>query len=225
MHTLYWSAGTGAFAVQAVLEELGVPYRRQIVDTQQGQHRTPDYLALNPMAQVPALRLPDGTVVTESAAIVLHLCDAQPEAGLLPAPGTSGRAVAYRWLLWLATGLYEADLRYYYPDRYTVDLAAGAVEAVKAAALERMDRLTAMAEGMLEPGPYALGERFSAVDLYLFMLLLWHPARAGIFARHPRLDDLARRVCGRACVERIWAQHYPASGGSAWSTWTGSSAP
>ena len=222
MHTLYWSPESGAFVVQAVLEELGLPYRREIVLTAEGQHREPAYVALNPMAQVPTLRLPDGTVITESAAMVVHLCDLAPAAGLLPPPGTSGRAVAYRWLFWLATGLYESDLRYYYAARYTAD-PQGA-EGVRAAALARMDRLLAIAAGLLDPGPYALGERFSAVDLYLFMLVLWHPARTEIHERHPKLGRLARLVRARPAVERIWAQHFPPGGDGPWSTWTGSSA-
>jgi glutathione S-transferase len=220
MHTLYWSRDTGAFVVQAVLEELGEAYERVIVDTGKGEHRRPEFLALNPMAQVPVLRLPDGTVMTESAAMVLHLCDSRPDAGLLPPVGTPDRALAYRWLFWLATGLYEADLRYYYPERYTSD--PDGAEGVKAEALVRMDRLAAMADDLLAHGPHALGQRFSAVDLYLFMLSLWHPARFGLFDRHPRLGDHVRWTRARPAVERIWAQHYPPEGSSPWSTWTNS---
>ena len=58
--TLYWSPDSGAFGVQALFEELGLPYRRETSSTGRGEHRTPAYLAINPMAQVPALRLPDG---------------------------------------------------------------------------------------------------------------------------------------------------------------------
>lgn len=221
MYELYWSADTGAFAVQAVLEELGQPYRRIVVDTAQGCHLAPGYAQLNPMRQIPTLRLPDRTVITESAAMVLHLCDAHPEGGLLPEPGTSARAAAYRWLFWLATGLYESDLRYYYPERYTADPAAA--PAVKQAALERMDRLAALAADLLEPGPYALGERFSAVDIYLFMLVLWHPARSGLFERHPALGEHARRVRRRPAIDGIWVENFP-HGRSVWSTWAGSSA-
>ena len=209
MHTLYWSADSGAFVVQAVLEELGQPYRCQVVNTARGEHRTPEFLALNPMAQVPVLRLPDGTILTESAAMVVHLCDAHPEAGLLPEPGAAARAQAYRWLFWLATGLYESDLRYYYPDRYTAD--PGSVEAVQEAALDRMDRLLEIAEGLL-PGPYALGDRFSAVDLYLFMLVQWHPTWAEVYERHPRMGALMRLVRRRPAVDRIWGQHHPVEG-------------
>ena len=97
MYTLYWAADSGAFAIQALLEELEALYRREVVDTRRGEQRQPDYLALNPMAQVPTLRLPDGTVITETGAMLMHLCDAHPERGLLPTPGTSGRAIACRW--------------------------------------------------------------------------------------------------------------------------------
>lgn len=221
MHTLYWSPDTGAFVVQAVLEELGLPYRRIPVDRARGEHQTPAFLALNPMGQVPVLRLPDGTVMTETAAMVLQLCDGRPEPGLLPAPGTAARAAAYRWLLWLATGLYETDLRYYYPARYTSD-PAGA-EGVRTAALARMDRLLAQAESQLAAGPYLLGERYSAVDPYLLMLTLWHPAGRDLHVRHPGLGAHAARLRARPALARIWPLHFSPDGGSPWSTWTGSS--
>jgi glutathione S-transferase len=219
VHTLHWSPDTGAFAVQAVLEELGLPYRLAPTLTGEGAHRRPEFLSLNPMGRVPVLVLPDGTVVTESAAMVLHLCDLRPEAGLLPPPGTSGRATAYRWLLLMATGLYEADLRYYYPDRYTAD--ADGAPGVREAGLWAMDRHLDVLEGALDPGPWLLGGRFSACDLYLFMLALWHPGRQAALGARPRLAALAREVRRRPAVGRIWAQHYPPGEGGPWSTWTG----
>ena len=218
MYTLYWSADSGAFAIQVLLEELGAPYRREIVDTGKGEQRRPEYLAINPMAQVPALRLPDGTLITETGAMLLHLCDAHPDRALLPPPGTSARAIACRWLFWLATGLYESDLRFYYADRYTTDPAGAA--GVKAAALARMNRLLSMAEDLLGEGPFVLGAHCSAVDIYLFMLALWHPARFGVLESHPKLAPLLRAVRRRPAVERVWADNHPPSE-SAWSTWIG----
>jgi glutathione S-transferase len=218
-YTLYWAPDTGAFVVEAVLEELGLPYDLVVVDTKRGEHRRPEYLALNPMAQVPVLRLPDGTPLTETVAMVLHLCDGRPEAGLLPAPGTMERAVANRWLLLMATGLYETDLRYYYAERYTTDPAG--VAGVKEAALQRLDRLFGIVEAALEPGPHLLGGRFSACDLYLFMLALWHPARMAHLERRPRLLRLARPVRQRPSIGRIWERNFPPELESPWSTWTG----
>ena len=223
MHKLYWDPTSGAFAVQAVLEELGLPYERVVVDTKRGQHRAPDFLTLNPMAQVPVLELPDGTVLTESAAMVVHLCDARPEAGLLPPPGTPERALAYRWLFWLAVEHYGAALRWYYPGRYTSD--PNGIEGVKSAALARMNRLFDLAEESIGLGPWVLGERMCAADFYLFMLLLWHPDRQPVLDRWPKLGAHARRLWERPAIRRIWAQHYPEGGGHPWSTWTSSSAP
>ena len=94
---------------------------------------------------------------------------------------------------------------------------------MQTAALARMDRLLAIAADLLGSGPYALGERFSAVDLYLFMLVLWHPAGTEVHHRHPELGSSCVWCGGVPPVERIWAQHYPPDGDSPWSTWTGSS--
>ena len=219
MFTLHWSPDTGAFVVQAVLEELGLPYRMEPTLTGEGAHRRPAFLALNPMGRVPVLVLPDGTVMAESAAMVLHLCDLRPEAGLLPPPGTGGRALAYRWLLLMATGLYEADLRYYYPDRYTT--AADGAPGVREAGLAAMDRHLDVLEGALDPGPWLLGPAFSACDLYLFMLALWHPARRAALEARSRLAALAHEDRRWPAVGPIWAQHYPPGEGGPWSTWTG----
>ncbi len=219
--TIWWSKGTGAWAPQLCLEEAGVAYERVEVDTRAGAQHTPGYRALNPLGQVPALGLPDGTVITESAAMVLHLADCFPHAGLLPEPGTPARAVALRWLLFGATQIYPAALRYWYADRYTKDPAG--VAGVREAALAEFDRDLAILDQALDPGPWILGDRFSAVDYYLFMLALWHPGRKATLERHPRLGRLMRLVRKRPAVERIWAQHYPIEGGHPWSTWTGSS--
>lgn len=218
---IWWSKGTGAWAPQLCLEEAGVAYERIEVDTRSGAHRQPAYRAVNPMAQIPALGLPDGTVITETAAMVLHIADGFPAAGLLPAPGSPARAVALRWILFGAAQIYPAALRYWYAGRYTTD-PAGA-EGVKAAALAELDRLLGLVDAALEPGPWILGERFSAADLYLFVVSLWHPARQGVLERFPRLGSMMRRVRARPSVERLWAQHYPPEGGHPWSTWTGSS--
>ncbi len=73
MYRLYWAAGTGAIAPEVMLEAAGTAFERIVVDLAAGEHRRADYLAVNPVGEVPALVLPDGTVVTESAAIVLLL--------------------------------------------------------------------------------------------------------------------------------------------------------
>lgn len=215
---LWWSRGTGAWAPQLCLEEAGVPYERIPTETRSGAHKEAAYLAINPMGQIPALGLPDGTLMTESAAMVLHLSDLLPQAGLLPPAGSPERAVALRWLLFGAAQLYPAILRYWYAPRHTTEPAG--VPGIQAAALAEVERLLGLVDGALEPGPWILGERFCATDYYLFMLGLWHPARQGVLDRFPRLGRMMRAARARPAVERLWAQHYPIEGGHPWSTWT-----
>ena len=95
-------------------------------------------LAINPRGQVPILIHPDGTVITEGPAILLHLADAFPASGLAPAPGTSLRAWHDRWLAFFQANVYEGMLRELFPDRYTHDPAGG--PAVAAAATDYVRR-------------------------------------------------------------------------------------
>ena len=218
-YTLYWSPGSGAFAVELMLIELMANYRLELVDIQDGTKREPAYLAINPMGQVPALALPDGTVITESAAMALHLGEAFPRSGLMPPLGSADRARSYRTLLMLAGPYYEADLSYFYPERYTNE-PEGA-PGLRAAAKARMDRVLEIIEGGLEPGPYLLGASFCLVDFYLFMTALWHPDRQLILERFPRLGGLLGMVRRRPSVDRLWTRYYPSERKQAWSSWTG----
>lgn len=174
MYKLYWAPSTGAFAPDVVLRLAGAPYERIAVDYDGGEQRREAYLRLNPMGQVPYLVLPDGRGISESAAMVLHLVDAFPAAGLAPPPGTADRAVFDRWLLFMAVNVYTADLRYYYSERYSTQ--AGAEAGVKAAAARDLDRQFDILTAELESsgGPFLLGAGYGAADLYLLMLVGWY---------------------------------------------------
>ena len=107
MYRLHNSAGSGGFAVEAVLAELGVKYQLVHVDLAAAGHRAPAFLKLNPMAQVPVLEVPGGKVMTESAAMVLYLADRHSK----PAPGAGRQFAAARRLPALAV-LLLANLRH-----------------------------------------------------------------------------------------------------------------
>jgi glutathione S-transferase len=192
MYKLYWAPNTGALAPDVVMTLAGVPVERIGVDMDAGEHRGERYLRLNPMGQVPFLVLPDGQGISESAAMVLHLVDAFPAAGLAPAPGAPARAVFDRWLLFLAVNVYTADLRYYYPDRYTAE-AQGA-EGVKAAAARDLDRQFAIVAKALEAsgGPFLQGPGRSAADLYLLMLADWYAPARDLPAVRTLCDELLK---------------------------------
>ncbi len=206
MYKLYWSKETGALAPQAALEEAGAEYELIVTDTKTGAHQSADFLALNPRGQVPALMLPDGSIMTESAAMMLHIADAFPKAELMPPVSDAQRAQVYRWLIFAVANFYETDLRYYYPQRYTTDV--NGVDTVKAAAMRDFDKCFDMLEAVIGQGPFLLGKTYSIVDIYLTMLAYWHPDVDVLFNRCPSLQLLCDSVRARPAVERVWCQHY-----------------
>ena len=205
MYKLFWAKSLGSMAVEVLLEEIGAEYEKIAVDVDNGENRSAEFLAINPAGQIPALILPDGTAMTESAAMLLHLCDRHPEAKLAPPPGSPESARFQRWLIFTAVALYTADLRLYYADRFTTDAAAAG--GIEAAARADMDRCFALVDDALDPGPYLLGETYSAADVYLWMLSTWHPDRKQLFAACPRIARLAELLEARPAVAKVWAEN------------------
>ncbi|MEQ9638803.1 MAG: glutathione S-transferase family protein [Alphaproteobacteria bacterium] len=198
MFKLYWAPRTGAFGPEATLLEVGAAFEAVRVDYDSGEHQGDGYRALNPAGQIPTLVLDDGTVLTESAAICLWLVDAFPDAGLIPPAGTPARATVLRWVVFGACNLYENVLRHYYAPRYTTDPAG--VDAVKAAALQRVEAGFDIVEAAIGPGPFMLGESISVADIYLLMQACWHPDMPGLLASRPKLARLCLETGRRPAV-------------------------
>lgn len=204
-HTLYWRENTSAFVVELALEKAGAPFTRIHVDTKSGANRTPAFLAINPLGHIPVLRLPDGTVMAESTAILLHLVETFPAAALGPLPGDAQRPLFLRWLLMLTTTIYEAELRNSYPARYTTDPAQA--DGVRQAARAKQGELFAVLLQHLEPRPFALGAKATLLDAYLAMLAVWYEGDVGrdVWRAHrarlredPVTDAVWRRYFGDA---------------------------
>jgi len=203
MYKLFWAKSMGSMAPEVLFEEIGADYEKVAVDIEGEENRSAEFLAVNPMGQIPALVLPDGTLMTESAAMVLHICDRHPDAKLAPPAGSPESARFQRWLVYMATALYTTDQRLYYADRMTTD-AAG-TEGIEASARADLDRYFAVVNDALNPGPYLLGETFSAADVYLWMLAKWHPEPSQLFVDNPRIERLSELVEARPAVAKVWA--------------------
>jgi glutathione S-transferase len=205
MYQLYGRTGTGSMAIEALLEEIGAAYKL-IPIKRDAQGRPPaDYLTINPLGQVPSLILPDGSLMTESAAMAIYLADKHSAAGLSPPLGSPLRPAFLRWMIYFATTVYASDLRVYYASRYTAD--PGAAAAVKAAAVEAMAREWEIYAHALGARSYTLGEIFSAVDIYAAMLATWNLDVAGFFRTHPNVKALYDRVVARPAVASVWKRH------------------
>lgn len=197
MYTLYGIASSASLVPHILLRELGVPHRLVLLDQAAGEHRTPDYINLNPNARVPTL-LDDDLVVYETAAICLHLCDRHAEAGLAPPPGTAERARFYQWMMWLTNTVHPDMLMYFYAERY---VPADRCDALRTVAEGRVHLMFQQVDTALTDRPFLLGEAYSAVDAYLFSVARW-TRNMTLKARDlPHLGPCLKRVCERPAVQ------------------------
>jgi glutathione S-transferase len=207
MYKLYWSDNSGAFVVHAALSEAGADYSIIEVEFDNQDHLDADLRKINPLAQVPVLLLQDGTVITESVAIVLHLAESFPDAGLLPDPGTVARATAYRWMMYMATNTYIADCRYYYSHRYTANVEQSG--GVKDAGLRDMDDSFDLMELTLGRQDFLGGNSISIADTYLVMMVMWHPDVPSLLHRCVNISRIVKAVQARPAIQKIWHQNFP----------------
>lgn len=207
MYKLYWAPGCGSFAPHVALNEVGAQHELIEVDLEANQHLTPDFLAVNPRAQVPALTLPDGTVMTESVAMMMHIADCHPRFGLMPPVGTAQRAEAYRWLVFCAVNLYEAGCRVSHPGYYTADPSGH--RGVQEKSLNDLNDYWAMVNEAIDGGPFLFGETYTVVDICLLMIAQWHPDTDGLMRRLPKLASLCDTVRKRPSIAAIWDSNFP----------------
>lgn len=160
---------------------------------------------VNPLGQVPVLRLPDGEIMTESAAMSLYLADKYEKAELAPSLASRERAAYLRWTVYLATNIYMTDLRAYYPDRYTTDQNGG--KCVKSAALARMAREWDVYAEALGDKPFILGDKMSAADIYAAMLATWNFDVPAFFKKHPNVRTMYDRVTAHPAIARAWGRN------------------
>ena len=202
---LYGRRQTGVMAVEAALAEIGI----EAVAIDQPRPATPEEISafrrINPRLQVPVLVHPDGTVITEGPAILTHLADAHPQAGLIPPPGSPDRARHDRWLAFFQANIYEGMLREIYAERYTTESAGAA--GVQAAATDYVRRHFQIFDTELGPGPYWAGKRLQILDIYVWMLCHWIDAD-WLTLTCPRIARLWRTASTRPDLAAIAQAHF-----------------
>lgn len=147
-----------------MLEEAGAPCKTVLIDYEKGENRTPSFLAINPMGKLPTIVHRD-TVVTETAAIIASLADAFPAAGLAPSPSDPSRGTYYRWPFFGA-GCFE-------PALLDTMMKRPPVERKTAVGWGSDEDVVGALKAALAKGPYLLGEKFSAADVYVGSELRW----------------------------------------------------
>ena len=203
MITLHYYPGNASMTPHLLLRELGLPFELQLVDRTQQAQKSAAYLKLNPNGLIPVLQ--DGDLVLyETAAIVLHLVDTHPAAGLAPPVGTAERAEFTKWLVWLSSSVQAMMPHYFYSERMVAPgNAAGAAE-VKAQAEARIAALIDQIEDRLAAGgPWMMGERFGALDPYTFMLCRWTRGMARPARTRPHVGPFLQRMLARPATHAV----------------------
>jgi len=206
-YTLFTARRSGAVTPECLLAEAGAEVTLVEVDLKTDRQLSPEHRKVNPLGRVPALVLPDGSIMTESAAIVLAIAELHPQANFLPPAGSSERLQLYRWMMFASNNVYEAIGREDYPARYST--VAEHAPNIRERAREDLRRFWSMLEAGLKPRPFCIGGRFSALDVYLANLSQWTVPREWLLAECPGIAGLPDIVRTRPNMAPIWEKHFP----------------
>lgn len=205
-YTVFAVPGWGSTLAEAMLALCSAPVHIEDVSgfDQPGAARD-RLLRVNSLAQVPTVVFPDGTVITESAAIALLLSERHPQAGLAPAPGSPHRSAFLRRLIWIVANIYPTFTYGDYPDRWVSREPA----SLKAATDSYRERLWRELESEVKEGGWVLGSHFSVLDIYVAVMTHWRPRRAWFADNCPRLSAIAARADAHPQLEGVLQRNFP----------------
>ena len=204
-YKLYGRAGWGSAIVEAQLAWYGLPFTFEAVgDLFKDADARRRLETVNPLAQIPTLVMPDGTVMSESAAITLLLADITGRDTLVPAAGTPHRAAFLRWMIFLVANIYPTFTYADDPSRFVSVNAAR--DPFRAATDAYAQRLWRQVEGEAR-APWFLGERFSALDIYVTVMTKWRPKRGWFEAETPKLFAIASATDRKPELAEVWKRN------------------
>jgi GST-like protein len=207
-YVVYGQKGTGSVPVEATLLLLGEPYelleRAPTAKPEAGDIGGEAMARVNPIQQIPALVLPDGELMTESAAILIHLADSHPAAHLSPARDDPRRPAFLRWMVYVSAQIYALVWARDDPGRLAADEAHKPVILERTA--ERMAHCWRLMDAQVSPGRYILGEDLSVLDLYVTVVSHWGPRRPRFYQEAPRMAEVVRRVDQDPRLQAFWSE-------------------
>ena len=183
-YKLYYAAESASMGIRLILEELGMPYELIQSTTDKDVQRPPEQVLINPNGWLPVLVWDEGAMY-EAAAITMFLCDRHPEANLAPRFDDPKRGIYLQTLVYFSNSVQNAFQLGYYPDRFANTLEGE--QSAKHRGIKRLRETWTVINDQIGDNTWVLGEQFSAVDIYLFMLTTWlDPLR-----EHPTIDEFA----------------------------------
>jgi glutathione S-transferase len=191
MMKLYWSPRSRSFSALWLMEETGQPYERVLTDISTGAQKTPEFLAINPMGKVPALKDGNATMA-EAAAICAYVAERYPDAKLAPPLGDSSRAKYLYWLFY-GPGCIEPAI---------VQLATKIEMNPVAAGWGDAQRVVDVLDAALQKGPWLLGDNFSAADIVIGSGLNFGVRLFKMIPSRPSFDAYIARCMARPAFQR-----------------------
>jgi GST-like protein len=208
MMTLFSSTGSGAAAVELALEAIGAPYRTVRASSWEPDSALAELERVNPLKQIPTLVLDDGSVLTESAAILIHLGLAHPDAHLLPSDA-SARAQSIRGLVYIAANCYSAISIIDYPERWCASLDEATRQRIIQGTRERLHVHWDIFADQFRATPFFNGQKPGALDFLAVVVSKWAGTRGHVRAARPDFHAALERIESEPGVARVLQRHWP----------------
>jgi glutathione S-transferase len=192
---LYYATGTCSLSPHIVAREAGIPLDLERVDISKNPHRTEtgaDFAEINPKGYVPALRLDDGTLLTEGVAIVQYLADLAPDSSLAPPAGSFERYRLQEWLTFISSELHKMFSPWLFHPEHG--------ELAQQAAKQKIAQRLAFIDGDLAQKRFLMGDRFTVADAYCFTIVGWLKFARIDLAPYPNLRAYMERIAARPKV-------------------------
>jgi glutathione S-transferase len=190
---LYYSPGACSLASHIALYETGLPFETdQIIKTTKMTVGGENFMHLNPKGYVPAIKLKDGSVLTEGAAVLQYIADQKPDSGLAPKAGTMERYRLQEWLTFISSEIHKSFSPMFNKD---------ATEDVKTISRNNLTRRLGYVETRLANKPYLMGDHFTVADAYLFVVTRWSDHAGLDLSPFPKIREYMARVAARPAVQ------------------------
>jgi glutathione S-transferase len=189
---LYYSPGVCSLASHIALHETGLPFEIDKFIASTGMTASgEDFMQVNPKGYVPTIRMDDGGILTEGAAVLQYIADQNPASGLAPKAGTMERYRLQEWLTFIGTELHKT---------YSPLFNKAVSSEVKTRAFELLTNRLSYVEAQLANKPYLMGDSFTVADAYLFVVLSWSNHVGFDLAQFPRVQEYLARISTRPTV-------------------------
>jgi GST-like protein len=210
MYTLYGKKGSGSATTETALTMIGAPYRLIETASWEPNDAFAELLKLNPLGQIPTLVLPDGSVLSESAAILIELGLAHPDSGMLPRDAAA-RAQAVRGMVFIAANCYAAISIIDFPERWCADADNddAVKERIRSGTRARLHKHWEMFADLFPARPFLSGASLGALDIHAAVVSKWSGTRKHLEAARPDFHAALMRIEAHPKVAEVFARHWP----------------